>query len=130
MKTFLATIIGIVVAIAATKGLEILGHNIFPVKLDIDPNNIEELKLIMFKIPVYLLVVIVFAHTLGLFLGFIVSRLIERKSILPLYYISGLMILLAVINLILIKHPTWFIISDLLALLLVSIAYIGTRKKA
>jgi hypothetical protein len=130
MRTFLATILGLVVGIAATKGLEILGHKLFPIELDIAPNNIEELKLLMFKVPPFFLVIVIIAHVLGLILGFTVSRLIEKKSILPLYYISGILLLFAVINLLTIKHPLWFVVTDLTLMVLISIIVIRKKSKA
>ena len=130
MRTFLATILGLVVAISATKGIEILGHNLFPVELDISPTNVEELKLIMFKLPPHILAIVIIAHSLGLLFGIIVSRFIDKKSILPLYYICGLMILLAVINLLMIQHPLWFIITDITSLLIIATLFIRSASKS
>jgi hypothetical protein len=40
------------------------------------------------------------------------------------------MLLLTVVNLVAIPHPTWFLITDIMGVAIVSALYIGTRKKA
>ena len=130
MKTFIAAIVGIISAGIAIWVFEFLGHLIVPIKLKIDPTDQEQLKLIMYQIPFKAMLAVLIAHILGVVVGLIVGRMIDRSTRGHLFGISGILLLFTVINLVAIPHPTWFLIADIMGVVLVSAIYIGTRKKA
>jgi hypothetical protein len=130
MRTFLAAIIGILIGVASIWFFEYVGHFLFPVTDKIDVTNIEELKQIMFKMPTMTLIAVITAQGLGLLIGLIVARLIDRKSLSPLFAVSGVLLLMAILNLLMLPHPTWFTVTNVLVLVVLSAFYIGTRKKA
>lgn len=133
MRSFLAALAGIVSGGVAIWTFESLGHMIFPVDLaalGIDRSNLGELRNIMYKIPTENLISVVLAHGLGLLVGLFIARLIERKSLGPLFGVSGMLFLMTLINILLIPHPAWFMFADLGVILILSFAFIATRKKA
>jgi hypothetical protein len=130
MRTFIAAIVGIISAGVAIWIFEFLGHLLFPVKLNFNPKNPEELKLIMYSIPFKSMVAVIVAHVLGILVGLIVAYKIDKTTKAHLYGVSGILLLFSVINLIAIPHPTWFLIADIMGVVLVSALFIGTRKKA
>lgn len=130
MRVFLAAIIGILVGGTAVWFFEFLGHILFPVTEKFDVTNLEELKQMMYKLPTMTLVSVILAQGIGVFIGMIVARLIDRSSLSPLFAVSGILLLMSVMNLLMIPHPTWFMICDILVMVLIPAFYISTRKKA
>lgn len=130
MKPVIATIVGIVVAGVAVWVFELLGHLIVPIGKEINISSPEEIREIMFKIPVKSLIAVVVAHGLGLLAGLFTAHKIDGSTKMPLYAVTGIMLLFTVINLVMIPHPIWFTIADIAIMIVMAIAFIGTRKKA
>ncbi len=128
MRSFLATLAGIISGVFSIKLFEAIGQKFMPVKVALDPNNLAEIKQFMFKLPVKVLITIILAHVLGLLTGMLVVRLIEKSTRTPLFIVSGMILLLSVLNLLYLPHPLWFVLADLGLLMIVSFAYIQTRK--
>ncbi len=133
MRSFLAALAGIVSGGVAIWIFESLGHTIFPIDLaalGIDTSDLGELRTMMYKIPIENLISVVLAHGLGLLAGLFVAQLIEKKSLGPLFGVSGIIFSMTLINVLLIPHPVWFMIADLGVILILSFTFIATRKKA
>ena len=130
MKPAIATIIGVVVAAVAIWVFEFLGHLIVPIGEKINVTSAEDLKLIMFKIPMKALIAVILAHGLGLFAGLFAAYKVEPTTKVPLFGVTGVILLFTVVNLVMIPHPLWFTIADIAIIILAAIAFIGTRKKA
>lgn len=128
MRSFLATLTGIICGVLSIKLFEAIGQKLLPVKIPLDPSNLAEVKQFMFNLPVKVLITIILAHVLGLLTGMLVVRLIEKSTRTPLFIVSGMILLLAVLNLLYLPHPLWFILADLGLIMIVSFAYIQTRK--
>lgn len=128
MRSFLATLTGIICGVFSIKLFEAIGQKLLPVKIPLDPSNLAEVKQFMFNLPVKVLITIILAHVLGLLTGMLVVRLIEKSTRTPLFIVSGMILLLAVLNLLYLPHPLWFILADLGLIMIVSFAYIQTRK--
>lgn len=130
MRSFLAALAGIVSAGVAIWLFEFLGHLLFPIgDLNIDPTDMDAIKQIMFQIPTGALVAVILAHALGLFVGLIVARIIDKSSLAALFGVAGIITLMTLINLLIIPHPTWFLIADLAGVLIVATWFIASRKK-
>lgn len=131
MRSFLAALAGIVSAGVAIWLFEFLGHVLFPIwDLNINPNDLDSLKQIMFQIPTGALIAVIVAHALGLLVGLVVARIIDKNSLGPLFGVAGIITLMTLINLLIIPHPTWFLIADLAGVLIVATWFIASRKKA
>lgn len=129
MKLFLATVLGILAAGISIWALELLGHVVFPVPFEINVNDLESFKALMFKIPVQSLLAVIFAHGIGVWIGMFVARMVDKTTHAPMYGVSSFIMLFTVINLLMIPHPTWFTIADIGIILFATIAYVATRKK-
>ena len=129
MKPFLATIAGLITGGVMIWALELLGHQLFPPQIKVDPNDLEGLKQLMLNIPVESLVATVIAHIVGVFTGMCVAFVIEKEILIPLYVVGGLFLMSTALNLTMIPHPTWFNVADLAGVLLVSLLFIGSVKK-
>jgi len=130
MKTFLATVAGIIVGVFTIWAMEAIGHLLFPLPAELTPTNLEELKQVVMIMPIKSLLVVIIAQIIGVFSGMYVGFIMQRESLTPLYIIAGLFIFSTVLNLISIPHPTWFMITDLLSILLVSLLFIRSVKKS
>ena len=130
MKTFLATVTGIIVGVFTIWAIEAIGHLLFPLPAELTPTNLEELKQVVMIMPIKSLLVVIIAQIIGVVSGMYVGFIVQRESLTPLYIIAGLFIFSAVLNLILMPHPTWFMITDLLSILLVSLLFILSVKKS
>ena len=130
MKTFLATVAGIIVGGFTIWAMEAIGHLLFPLPAELTPTNLEELKQVVMIMPIKSLLVVIIAQIIGVFSGMYVGFIMQRESLTPLYIIAGLFIFSTVLNLILMPHPTWFMITDLSSILLVSLLFIRSVKKS
>ena len=130
MKTFLATVAGIIVGVFTIWAIEAIGHLLFPLPAELTPTNLEELKQVVMIMPIKSLLVVIIAQIIGVFSGMYVGFIMQRESLTPLYIIAGLFIFSTVLNLILMPHPTWFMITDLSSILLVSLLFIHSVKKS
>ena len=130
MKTFLATVAGIIVGVFTVWAIEAIGHLLFPLPAELTPTNLEELKQVVMIMPIKSLLVVIIAQIIGVFSGMYVGFIMQRESLTPLYIIAGLFIFSTVLNLILMPHPTWFMITDLSSILLVSLLFIRSVKKS
>lgn len=129
MKTFLAAVAGLVIGGVMIWALEALGHQLFPIPFKIDPNNLEDLRNLMYMIPVESLISIIVAHAIGVFTGLCVAKVIQKDSVIPIYIVGGMFLLSTGLNLMVIPHPVWFSIADVAGVLIVSLLFIRSMNK-
>jgi len=129
MRTFLATLIGIVIAMGIMMGLQMLGHTLFPVPIEINPNDTESIRINMDLIPTASLIMVIVAHSLGQLGGLLTAKLIDTSTKYPIYIIAGFLMLGTVANLASIPHPVWFAIVDVLAMILIALPFVLTKSK-
>lgn len=129
MKPFIAAIAGILSAIVFVRLGEMAGHFLFP--LDAAQLNIDNISMrdLMLHLPLKVLLSVVVAHFIGLIIGLFVARLIDKSTMLPLYFVSGIMLLLSLINVLILPHPMWFVLADLGLQLLVAILFFRVVRK-
>jgi hypothetical protein len=118
MKNVLATITGFIVASLVVYLIEQLGWNFFPLPDSIDPMDAESLKQNIDLIPKGSMIFVIIAHAIGAFSGMTLAGFISKKSLIPSYIVGGLMILATIVNLVMIPSPIWFIVLDLLGVIL------------
>ena len=112
MKNVLATLVGLVVAFIITMGLESLSGVFFPLAEGSDPTNPEWLKANIHTIPTGALIIVAAAHLIGIIIGMYIAALIAKESLIPSYLVGSLLLVGIVVNLMMIPHPTWFMIAD------------------
>lgn len=127
MRVFLAAIFGVLIGGIGIWFFEFLGHYLFPVNFKI--TTLEEAKLMMFKMPALTLVSVIVAQGIGLLIGLMVARLIDKKTLGSLFGVSGILLLMTILNLLVIPHPTWFMVTNLTVMISISILFIATRKQ-
>ncbi|OIQ29590.1 MAG: hypothetical protein BM564_05110 [Bacteroidetes bacterium MedPE-SWsnd-G2] len=126
LKNILAVIIGWLLGSVVNIGLINLGHSIFPVE-GVDPNDMEQMKIIMPTLGFKYFIFPFLAHALGTLVGAFTAYLIAANNKMKFALgIGGLFFLggLAVNSMI--TGPTWFTITDL-ALAYFPMAYIGGK---
>lgn len=129
MKPFIAAIAGILTAVLLTRLGEMAGNYLFP--LDSAQLNLDNISMrdLMLHLPVKVLLSVVVAHFIGLIIGLFVARLIDKSTMLPLYFVSGIMLLLSLINVLILPHPVWFVVLDLGLLILIGVLFIRLFSK-
>jgi hypothetical protein len=128
MKQFLATLAGLVSGVVVIFLVQFIGHQLTDFK--IEAKNFDEFKEAMLNIPAMVIIPVAVAHSLGAIAGLSVARLIEKESKSPLIYVSGVLVLFTLVNLLSLPHPMWFWILDIGMIIGVSLIYILTRKKS
>jgi len=112
MKLFYATFAGVIAAFISMMFLEGLAHSMFPIPFEVDPNNLEAIADKLHLIPSQMYISVVFAHGIGLLLGLLIARAIDKGSKISLFIIAGFFLVGTFMNLFMIPHPMWFAIAD------------------
>lgn len=129
MKKLWAILAGLSAAFVVVIVVEILSHKIYPLPEHVDPNNYEQMAVLLKNAPVGALLLVAFGHFLGMFVGVMISFKI-LKGTAAAYIVGGLFLLLTVGNLFMLPHATWFKIADLAAVILGAlIPYMAFKKK-
>jgi hypothetical protein len=121
MKSFLAAVLGIIASIIVVYLGEMLAMLMFPVKVKIDPTDIEAIREMIKHVPFLALITIIISHGLGMLIGSFVSFKIQQKSPMPVLVIFLFMLISTISNLAIIPHPFWFMISDVATIVLASV---------
>lgn len=114
MKKVLATLVGLVAAAAVILVFEFLGEMFFPLPEQIDITDIDSIKTNIELIPLGSLIFVILAHFLGILAGMVVTTYVSRETLVPGFVVGGIIIIATLINLFVLPHPTWFLISDIL----------------
>lgn len=112
MKLLYATFAGVIAAFISMMFLEGLGHSLFPIPFEIDPNNLDALTEKLHLIPTKMYIAVIAAHGLGLLIGLLIAKSIDKTSKISLYIIAGFFLVGTVANLFMIPHPVWFAVAD------------------
>lgn len=124
IKNILYIILGVIVGGFVIYLVEALGHLVYPPPEGLDPTDIEAFKQLVRQLPVGAFTFVLLAYALGSFAGGFVTALLSTKhSVRSAMIVGGLLLVLGLINLIMIPHPTWFIIMSLL--IYIPCAYFG-----
>ncbi len=118
MRSVLAVIAGLIVASAVIFGFEFLGSEVFPLPKEADPTNIQWIKENIDSIPTGALIMVAVAHLLGIIAGMTVAARIAKITIIPSYIVGIFLLAGTIINLIMIPHPLWFSVTDLVGVII------------
>jgi hypothetical protein len=75
-------------------------------------------------IPVQMYISVVVAHGLGLLIGLLIAKAIDKTSKISLYIIAGFFLIGTIANLSMIPHPMWFAVADIAVIALVGLLMI------
>lgn len=115
LRNTLAVLGGLVVGFIVVTILETIGHVLFPLPEGIDPMSVESIKANMHLVPIGSFLFVAIAHFFGIICAMLVARRISRQSFIPSYIVASVMVALTVLNLMLLPHPFWFLVVDIIA---------------
>jgi hypothetical protein len=120
-----AGLVGVVIALLSVWLIQTIGHAVYPPPADIDLNDIEAMKAYVATLPIGALLFVVASYFIGTMVGTCVACAIG--TMLPRIYallIGCLMLVATTMNVMMIPHPTWFIIAAVAAIVIG--AWLGT----
>ena len=126
--------IGAAAAGALTGGLviaalEFVRLAVFPVPESVDLGDPASISAYLETAPAGALLAVLLAHALGaLAAGATATLILRRNAMWPALAAGDVLLLLALINLLRIEHPLWFVVSDLLVFM--PFAWLGYRLAA
>lgn len=124
MKKFWAVLAGLAIAVMVVIVSDIISHKIYPIPEGLDFTDPEQVTAYMKVVPMGALFAVIIGQVAAMTLGglIVIKMAQETKSV---HIFSLLYILLCIMNLVMITHPTWFAIASIAAL---SIVYLLLLK--
>jgi hypothetical protein len=109
IRSILAVLAGIAVALALVAAIEAGGHAAYPIPSGVDLTNPEQAREYMQGIPLGALLFVFAAWTCGAFGGALVAALLAgRRPMSHAGIVGGIVLAAAAANLAMRPHPTWF----------------------
>jgi hypothetical protein len=127
-KNIGAGLAGVLIAMLSVWLIQKIGHAVYPPPADIDLNDIEAMKTYVATLPIGALLFVVASYFIGTTTGTCIACTIG--TMLPRIYallIGCLMLVATTMNVMMIPHPTWFILAAVVAI--VAGAWLGTMCK-
>ena len=109
LRAIIGVLVGVVIAGLVIFGVEMLGHQVYPVPGDLDLNNQQDLADFVATLPIGAFAFILAAWFLGTFLGgFAAAKIAGQHHGIVAGIIAVLVLAGAIFNMINIAHPIWF----------------------
>lgn len=125
-KNILAVIIGVIVGGLVIYGIESINMVRFPWPENLSMQDKEAFAEYVVSLPLDALLTVIIAHALGsLVAGFACSKIASNKHIVLGLICGGVFLLGGIMNLVMIPHPLWFMVVDLLVFL--PFAWLGAK---
>lgn len=126
-------VIGVLVAMLTVMLFNWASHLAFPPPADVDVTDTESMIAYMRAAPVAGLAIILAGYLTAAFDGTLIAALIGRSNTIYFAMIVGVLLLVGTItNLIMIPHPTWFVVSSIAGIIVfaAAAAFVGARVRA
>ena len=120
--------VGLVVAMIAITLMHGLGELLYPLPEGVDVNDPDSLRAYIPKMALGAFMMVLLAHQSGAFFGSIAAVLVLRKtghSMRLGLIVGALVMVLGIMNLFMLPHPTWFAILD--TVLYIPLALLGAK---
>lgn len=120
-----AGIVGVIIAMVSVWLVQKIGHAIYPVPAGMDLNDMEAMKTFVATLPVGALLFVIASYFIGTTAGTCAACAIG--TMLPRVFailIGCLMLVATTMNVMMIPHPTWFIMAAVIAIVVG--AWLGT----
>lgn len=128
-----AAIIGVLVAMLTVMLFNWVSHLAFPPHVAVDPTDTESMIAYMQEAPFAALAIIVGGYLVAAFDGTLIAALIGRSKTVYFAMVVGALLLAGTItNLVMIPHPTWFVILSIAGIIIfaAAAAFVGERIRA
>ena len=118
LRNILASITGIVIAIAIVFLADKLSHMLYPLPAGLDTSNIEDLRDHIAGLPIGAFLAVMSGWVVATFVGGVIANLIgTAKTWINPTIVGGFVFTATVATLIAIPHPHWFTAVSLVAIL-------------
>jgi hypothetical protein len=115
LRNIISVAAGIITASVLIAVVEIVSHKIYPPPAGIDFNNKEAIKEMMLSIPKGAMLLVIAAHAAGAFGGgFTAAMIAEHRKMMYAALTGGIVMIMGIANLLMVPHPVWFAVADLL----------------
>lgn len=124
-KNIGAGLAGVLIAMLSVWLVQKLGHAVYPPPSDLDLNDLEAMKAYVAALPIGALLFVIASYFVGTTIGTCVACAIG--TMLPRIFallIGCLMLIATTMNVMMIPHPTWFIVAAVVAIVIG--AWLGT----
>lgn len=119
LRKLLATIAGLVIAVAIVALIETLGFALYPPPASLDFEGKEQLIRYIWALPVPVLLVVLAAWTVGAFAGSVTASILAwRRARMGCLIVTGFVLIAAVSNMLMVPHPAWFMVTAVIVILL------------
>ena len=126
IRSVLAVVAGIFVAVIVVVVVEAIGHAVYPPPSDIKLGDSEALQAIIAKLPVGAIAFVLVAWGLGsLAGGFIAATIAGRAQATHALIVGGIQMAFGILTMVIIPHPLWFVIASFA--IVVPSAWLGAR---
>ncbi|WP_372367181.1 hypothetical protein [Candidatus Uabimicrobium sp. HlEnr_7] len=106
-------LLGLIIGIATVALVEYIGHLVYPVPTDLDLNNKEQMKEYVKNLPFGAFLFVLLAWATGVGFGSFVATKVNKNKMISGITVGIFFLLATIINLIIIPHPTWFLLCGL-----------------
>lgn len=129
LRNVLGVVVGVLVGGVTIAMVQMLGHQVYPVTVNIDFNDKEAMATFMQSLPTGSLLFVIVAYIVGSVVAGAVAAFIGRGARVRHALVAGAFLLIAgIINLMAIPHPLWFNLLTILVFL--PAAWLGGRLVA
>lgn len=128
LKTILGIVVGIIVGIFIITVVQGVGHHLYGIAdPNIDLEDPEAVKEMLANLPLAALLFVPLAYTLGSFIAGFISTLISERRYKhwPAIISGGVLLLLGIINLFQLPHPTW--LAVVIVIVFLPSAFLGYK---
>jgi hypothetical protein len=127
VRSILAVVVGLIVAVIVTSGLQAVGQFIYPLPPGVNPNDPEALKKVLPTMPTGAFLLLLLDYAAGSLAGGLLAAWVaRRRPALHALIVGGVLTVLGFLNLLLLPgHPAWVWAASAVVYLLP--AYAGSR---
>jgi NAD/NADP transhydrogenase alpha subunit len=122
LKTFFATVAGLIVAFATIQLMQMLAMKSFPVEAKIVIKNARDFKNFIENIPSTALIIIALGNGLGVLLGAIAINKLSDHAIVGFMVVAVVILIDVSTQVLSLPHPVWFKAFDIACVLIAGVA--------
>lgn len=114
LRSLLAIVLGVLAGFLVVMLVELLSMSLFPVPGGVNPSDPDGFRDLFARLPAGAVVLVLVAHALGAFAGGWTSA--WRAPMRPILHglvVAGIVMAAGIVNLRMIPHPAWFVVTDL-----------------